>query len=384
MGTSLRGTSRGQLLTSRAMRHGRIAVLAACLAVAALAVFMGVHFAGGGSSPGGSSGPVGLPTGSPLNRSAIGPQHGRSHEEFLLSMALQRSVVRAATLGGAVEAAVMLDDSPAPIVATSEPWGKTRYMRMWSMSKVATMVALLRELGWGSRPGTSTSAEVDSALRGAITRSENCRQRRVVLELQHVAGGISAARQAMTGVFAAAGARPLIGSQVQAPESLCVPFLRTQTEIANPLGPAVLLGTSTWRVTDAVRFAHALAIGTYGRAISARVLALMRAPKRPSRESAPGELTAPLDWGAGAAFAGLHPAYKAGWGGSMNGNFLAGQIAVIPLATGGHLSVAVMFHPDVQPIRDDPGITAAPRALQSVMGAIRLAIGSQLRPLAHS
>jgi hypothetical protein len=258
----------------------------------------------------------------------------------------------------------MLDASTRPIVATSERRGPSRYMRMWSMSKVATMIALLRVLGWGNRPGRATSPEVDRALRGAITRSENCRQRRVVLELQRLAGGVASARRAMAGVFARAGGRARIATEVEAPEPQCIAFLRSQVEIPDPLAKTLLLGTSTWRASDAVRLAHALAIGAYERAISARVLTLMSAPKRPSRESPPGEFTAPLEWGAGLAFAGLDPAFKPGWGGSLNGNFLAGQLAVVPIAADDHLSIAVMFHPDAQPSRDDPGITAAPRALR--------------------
>ncbi|MGC1853497.1 MAG: hypothetical protein WA687_13790, partial [Solirubrobacterales bacterium] len=261
----------------------------------------------------------------------------------------------------------------APIVATSEPAAAERYMRMWSISKVATMIALLQLLGWGERPGEMPSAEVASALAGALTRSENCRQRRVVLELQRAAGGIAATRRALAEVLAQAGGRIVPGSQVEAPESLCVPYLEEQAEIPEPLAPALLLGTSHWRVGDAARLVHSLAVGTYGTAISSQVLELMRARKQPSRESEPGELTVPLNWGAGAAFPGLIPAYKAGWGGSLNGNFLAAQIAVVPIGGGDHLALAVMFHPDAQPSRDDPGITAAPEAVEAVMDAVRLA-----------
>jgi hypothetical protein len=298
------------------------------------------------------------------------PAARRQARERQLAIALRRGVARASSLGGSVEAGAMLDASPHPIVATSEPRGAGRYMRMWSMSKVATMVALLRELGWGRRPGKPPSPEVDSALSGALTRSENCRQRRVVLEFQRRAGGIGAARRALATVFSRAGAGPRIATEVERPEPLCLPFLRSQAEVPEPLAPTLLFGTSTWRVSDAVRLAHALAVGVYGQAISARVLDLMRAPKLPSREARAGELTAPLEWGAGQAFAGLRPAFKAGWGGSLNGNFLAGQIAVVPVGRD-RLSIAVMFHPDAQPPRDDPGITNAPRAVEDVLEAVR-------------
>jgi hypothetical protein len=151
-------------------------------------------------------------------------------------------------------------------------------------------------------------------------------------------------------------------------------YLKKQS-IRKPLEPTLLLGTSTWRISDAVRLAHALAQRTtYGGALSDEVLGLMEAPKYQSREAAPGELTAPLRWGAGVAFNGLRPAYKAGWGGIQQHKFLAGQLAVVSLPGGHHLAVAVMFHPDREPIRDDPGLTVAPRAIETVMRAIRNAV----------
>jgi len=263
---------------------------------------------------------------------------------------------------------------PAPAIETSEVAGSSRWMRMWSMSKVATMIALLRLLGWGERPGRAVQPEVEEALQGAIRRSENCRQRRVVLELERLAGGATGARAALASVFRAAGARARIGSTLEAPESSCVRYLETQRGVPDPLAPALLLGTSTWRIGDAVRLAQALSAETFGRAVSRRVLALMRAPKLPSREVAAGELTAPPDWGVGAAFAGLTPAYKSGWGGSLNGNFLAGQIAVVTLPGGGRFALAAMFHPEEQPSRDDPGITAAPAAVELVMRTVRKAV----------
>jgi hypothetical protein len=350
------------------VRPGRIVAALAYVAVIVLAAIAGLRVGGGSSASAPDSGTTRSDSGTAAKSS---PEPTPAEQR--LRAALEEGVTRAAALGGDVEAAAMLDGSAAPIVATSERGGAERYMRMWSMSKVATMVALLRLLGWGERPGETLSAEIVSALEGALTRSENCRQRRIVLELQRAARGIAGAQRALAEVFSLSGGRIVPGSQVEAPEPLCVPFLSEQTEIPEPLAPALLLGTSRWRVADAVRLAHALAVGTYGTAISARVLELMRAPKRPSRESEPGELTAPLDWGAGAVFPDLIPADKAGWGGSLNGNFLAGQIAVVPFSND-HLALAVMFHPDAQPSRDDPGITAAPEAVETVMGLVRSSI----------
>jgi hypothetical protein len=292
-----------------------------------------------------------------------------SAQRARLAAALQRGVDAAAALGGTAEAAIMLDGWRTPAIASSEMDGRNRFMRMWSMSKVATMVAVLRGLGWGQRPGQPLSPELDEALRGAIMRSENCRQRRVVLELQRLSGGTDPAREALATVFRAGGGEVRIGTQIEAPEPSCVAYLKTQSELSEPLAPTLLLGTSTWRVGDAVRFVHALSVGIYGAAVSDRVLGLMRSPKLPSREVQPGELTAPLDWGAGGSLP-VGTAYKAGWGGSLHGNFLAGQIALADLPGVGRASIIAVFHPDAQPSRDDPGITAAPEALDAIFSSV--------------
>lgn len=292
-----------------------------------------------------------------------------------VTAALRRGVKQAAALGGSVEAAAMFTRWRAPVIVTSPLGGGRRWMRMWSMSKVVVMVGLLRAEGWGGVTGNPLTPEVQSALDGAITRSENCRQRRVVLELQQATDdGPAGARRTVAEVLRAAGGRARVGREVEPPESSCLEYLEGQHEIADPLAPGVLLGTSEWRIGDAVRFARALGAGVYGKAIANRVLAEMRIPKAASREVAPGELTAPSDWGAGKAFAGLKPAYKAGWGGSLNGDFMAGQLAVVDLAAG-RVAVAVVFHPDVQPPSDDPGRTAAPHAVERVMESLRRSQG---------
>jgi hypothetical protein len=287
-----------------------------------------------------------------------------------ISHVLRLAVSRAAALGGSIEAAAMYTDWREPVVVASPPGGRSRWMRMWSMSKAVAMVGLLRAEGWGQVRGNVLSPEVVSALQGAIARSENCRQRRIVLELQHATGGPAGARRAVAEVLHAAGGRVRPSDEVEPPESSCVEYLESQREIADPLATGALLGTSEWRIGDAIRFVRALGAGLYGGAVTKRALDEMRIPKAVSREVAPSELTAPLGWGAGRAFAGLHPAYKAGWGGSLDGDFMAGQIALVDLPAG-RLAVAVMFHPDVQPPSDDPGRTAAPHAIELVMGALR-------------
>ena len=190
-----------------------------------------------------------------------------------------------------------------------------------------------------------------------------------MLELQRLSGGTAAAREALQAVFRDAGAEVRVGTQIAPPEENCVEYLDTQADLAEPLAPALLLGTSTWRVGDAVRLVHALSLDTYGAAVSHDVLGLMRLPKLPSREVKPGELTASLDWGAGESLPKGTP-YKAGWGGSLNGNFLAGQIALADLPGIGRASLVAVFHPDHQPSRDDPGITASSQALDAIFSSL--------------
>ncbi len=349
------------------MWRRRLLALLGIAAAGALGLLLWLQLSADGSSPApraqardraGAAAPV-------APRAPAGPGRAR------IEKALTRAVEAAAALGGTVEAAAIEDRWSTPLVKTSEPGGGARYMRMWSMSKVATMIALLRSLGWGARPGKPTSAEVDEAFSGAIRRSENCRQRRVVLELERVSGGTAEARAALADVFLLGGAHATIGSETEAAESSCAPYLEAQAGVSDPMRPALLLGISTWRVGDAALLVHALATDRFGAAVSDRVLGLMREPKLVSREVPPGELTAPLDWGAGEVFAGQEPAYKAGWGGAMNGDFLAGQVAVVALPGGERMALAAMFHPEVQPSRDDPGITAAPQAIELVMRSLR-------------
>lgn len=287
-----------------------------------------------------------------------------------IAVALGRGVRRAATLGGSVEAAAMAASWPAPVVVGSPGSDSERASRMWSMSKVVTMVALLRSLGWGDEPGDSLSPEVRQALDAAIVRSENCPQRRIVLELQRLNGNsVEGAREAVAATLHAAGAEGEVATQVAGPEASCLPYLEAQREIPDPLAPTVLLGTSTWRVADAARFLDAVGSGVYGKAVADRVLSEMRIPKEPSTEISPGEYTAASDWGAGRALAPLHPAYKAGWGGTQQGEFMVGQMALVELRGRGQVAVAAVFHPDVQPAVDDPGLTAGPAAIEQVIGA---------------
>jgi hypothetical protein len=253
-------------------------------------------------------------------------------------------------------------------------------MRMWSMSKIVTAVTLLRAKGWDEERGKPLSPEVEEALRAAITRSENCPQRRIVIELQHSLGdSVQRARQAVADVLRMAGGKAHPGVEVELPEAACTEYLEGQEDVPEPLAPALLLGTSEWRVGDAARFMLALGENTYGAAISRYLLGLMREPKQLSREALPGEFTAPLDWGAGQALSRFNPAYKAGWGGTQQGAFMAGQMALLEIPTG-RAAVAVMFHPAVQPSIDDPGLTKAPAALEVVMRSLARELDAPQQP----
>ena len=169
---------------------------AALLVLMAIAALAGYLY---GSSRGGSSEAKTVKAqAKPVSRRSP----GEAEQQARLGAELQHGVNAAAALGGTAEAAIMLDGWRTPVIASSEARGEARFMRMWSMSKVATAIAVLRGLGWGQRPGRPISHELDEALHGAITRSENCRQRRVVLELQRLYGGTGAARRAIQNVFA--------------------------------------------------------------------------------------------------------------------------------------------------------------------------------------
>jgi hypothetical protein len=295
--------------------------------------------------------------------------------------ALDRGVAAAAGMGGSVEAAAMLTSWEAPVVVASTPGGEDRWMRMWSLSKVVTAVAILRAKDWGEERGEELAPEVEEALQAAFARSENCPQRRLVLELQHSLGDSpQRAREALAEVLQVAGGEARPGQEVAAPDAACVEFLQSQSEIPEPLAPALLLGTSEWRVGDAARFMHALAGDAYGEAVSRKVLGLMREPKQMSREVLPGEFTAPLDWGAGRALARFGPAYKAGWGGTQQGGFLAGQMVLFEPGSGERAAVAVVFHPAEQPSIDDPGLTRAPEALEAVMDALAEELAGDQQP----
>lgn len=340
-------------------------------AAAAFLVALGVVLLSrGGDEPGAADPPPARAAAAPAAAGAGDSAHPPARQP--VERELSRAVSAAAQEGGgAVQAAVMLDGWPTPIAVASESGAALQPMRMWSIAKVVTAVALLRQLGWGGRAGIEPSPQVAEAMHDAIVRSENCRQRRLVLGLQRLAGGPAGARAAIAETLAAAGADAELRVEVESPEAICHDYLRTQEgSVADPFAPTLLLGTATWPIGALAAFLHALGRGSYGAAVEGRLLPLMRLPKSRSTEVPSSEFTADLDWGAGRALAGLDPAYKAGWGGTLQGAFVVVQGAVVELPDGRTLTLGVAFHPDAQPSRDDPGLTAGPAAIESVMGAI--------------
>jgi hypothetical protein len=289
-----------------------------------------------------------------------------------VARALDTAVAAGPRHHGRLEVALVEEGWRAPIVRTSDG-DRAQRLRAWSVSKVFTAVALLDRMGWDDDPGAQLSPEVAQAMERALVRSENCPQRRLTLELQRIADGTpESAGEAIGDVLSEAGAKRFtVASQSQPPEELCTEYMERAHGVVDPRATALLAGTSTWTVGDAARFALALGSGTYGKAISHRLLSIMRQPKLRSEEIHELDFTAPLEWGLGAVFGTGGLAYKAGWGGTQQGAFVAEQVGVIASTGRRPVAIAMAFHPDVQPSRDDPGVTAAPAALAEAAAAIK-------------
>lgn len=274
-----------------------------------------------------------------------------------LLAALKQGVTAAEALGGTAQAAAWVQEWRGPAVV-----GGASPFRMWSMSKPVTAIAVLQR-------EPQPSPDVWSAMTGAITGSENCRQRRVVLELQRLSRGVGAGREAFAQVLTTAGASARTMVDAAAPEgTVCTRYLQRTVPTGSVWNARALqLGTVEWTVQSAVTFGHALGGGAYG-AAGEQVLALMRRPKRASREADP-PLTVDPAFGFGKALAGFRPAYKGGWGGHATGTFVAAQFGVVDVA--GHtVSLAVVFKPTAQPPDDDPGHSSGPKALEAMLAPV--------------
>ncbi len=240
-------------------------------------------------------------------------------------------------------------------------------LRMWSTAKAVTATSALTT---AAKRGKQPTSELDAAMRDAIQRSENCRQRRVVLWLQEMTGGPSGAADAVRSTLASTGIDDVDVPQTAAtPDAECIDYLNASSA-PNPLGPSLLLGTAKWTAVGASRFSLGLAAGSFG-AAGRRVYRLMQLPKQRSREQKdPTAYTAAVDWGAGKkAMAGLKPAYKSGWGGVEQRSFIAGQIVALRVS-GVSYGVAVFGAPVTQPVNDDPGKTEVPAAVEDLLALL--------------
>jgi hypothetical protein len=315
---------------------------------------------------GASKGPVSRLT--PASAGSTHPSGAEAQPRRTLEVALSSGVSQADALGGEAAAAVWIAGDRQPVLSgpTSVPH------RMWSMSKAVVTVAALQAVR--NRP----DPVLRSAIADAITRSDNCAIRRVIVGLQDrlnqgTEGTIAAFERALATADARIERSPQLGSAEQA----CLRYLNAHQGglPGSDLGVVPQFGTAEWTEYDAISFAHALSAGVYG-APGAYLLQAMSVPKQPPLEEPPPPSAPPLDWGAGAAFpVSWQPAWKAGWGGSQDRppHYLAGQLVVLRL---GDVPVAVtaIFVPRAEPVTDNPGITQAPRALETMFAAARLGL----------
>lgn len=309
--------------------------------------------------------PVGESDSSPVSRSAL---------EATLGGAVQRVTDRY----GTVQVAIMLDSWTRPLLLGEQ---LAKPMRLWSLSKPVVASALLRQ----REQRDSGSTDLALYLERAMRRSDNCAMRELTIKLQEETDGIAGARAAIEETVRLAGANvEIANAQTDTEGSVCISptYAGLSPSFAHML--ALLAGTATWTIDDAIHFVHGLQVGaldvTGHPSISARLLGLMRLTKEPSDEPLAGQLTAPPTWGAGDVFAApcWNVAYKAGWGGAQaHIPWLASQIGSVALAGGHHLDFAVAVHPHTQPPDDDPGLTDAPQGISLVLRALRTYLQSE-------
>ena len=284
-----------------------------------------------------------------------------------LADALAAGRREADALGGSTDAAIWASGWPTPVIS-GDP---ARRARLWSMFKPIAALAALRAAAAAGAPGGSS--ETRAAMKLALSRSDNCAARRMVLSLQQLSGGASAAGEQVRAILTSGGSQAEIATSTGPADEVCRAYLRASKNLDDPLAPGLQLGTSTWNVRDAVAFAHALASGFYG-SDGAQIAALMRLPKSRAAQVPASQYTVDdPEWGAGRALRGRDPAFKGGWGGTQQDRFVAGQIATFDVGRV-RIAMAVYFHPNEQPTLDDPGQTAAPAALEAVFGRIDRAL----------
>lgn len=287
-----------------------------------------------------------------------------------LQSALGDAVAAGDAFGGHTSVALWLNGWSSPIVVGA---GTPTYGRMWSMSKPVAVIATYEA---AQRQGEVFGASLVTAATDAITRSDNCAERRIILGLQQLTGGLAPALSAFDEVLAQAGdMEARTPERATLSEPTCLAYFRQRAPTNIPNAEAWEFGTDEWTVAQAAGFAHALAEGVYGSA-GKFALTLMAMPKRAaltSIEGPSGDHIANLQWGAGTVFAPWHPAYKPGWGGSQQDDFLTGQIVVLESADP-PVAIAARFYPTEEPPTDDVGATPGPVALEAMFDRIREAL----------
>jgi hypothetical protein len=198
----------------------------------------------------------------------------------------------------------------------------------------------------------------------------------VVLALQHVSGTVGRAERNFRNVLSSVGANPQ-GNPILSPFSdagSCLPSLEAAADglsDAELRAPTLELGTNLWTVEDAVRFAFSLGAGAFG-APGRSVVGWMQLPKARAEGEPHAAYTSPLDLPpAGGRFPqAWRAAYKGGWGGSQQHDYITEQIVILHID---HqvVALAAMFRPDAQPSVDNPGLTVAPTALEDVFARAR-------------
>jgi hypothetical protein len=266
-----------------------------------------------------------------------------------------RALVREADRRHGGRAQLAVTDG-ARVVAAASRGSASRPFRMGSVGKVATAVALL------GRGGT-LKPDVRRAIDDALIGSGNCAQRQLMIELQRRAGGIEPARRALARVLTRSGVRHANLAVDAVPNRTGCSRYLAGASTPGATGPALQMGTVTWRLSDAARFAHALD----GLPVADR---LRRAKRHAPDDDAVGsDVSGDPRWGAGLALADLRPAYKAGWGG------LGRALIYEQVIHAGGYGIAVTFEPRAQPATDDPYRTRAPQALRELLRALRPLLG---------
>lgn len=289
--------------------------------------------------------------------------------------ALKKGAAQASKLGGVGAAAVWVSGAATP--GTTSAAITSKRIRMWSVSKPVAAVAVLQvaaELPEGASPA------LKAAIHDAITQSSNCAQRRVVLGLQAIAGTAAqshaqhyaAAQEQFKSVLTSAGVKGTTTVDRQTDGECAAYLAASPVKGWPPSSDALLFGTTTWTLSDAVHWMAALQAGTYGRS-GESVLGYMRLPKSkpPLSEAPPGSYTpSSLAWGAGDSLAAWHPAYKSGWGGHATNEFFVSQVVGVTVGKQ-RIAIAVQFRPSTNPPSDNPADSPAIQGIQTMLSSIR-------------